>query len=588
MRAADYLFDWLAARGVRTVFMLPGGGAMHLCDALGKSDKLDYVVVQHEQAAAIAAEAWGQHTGAPGVALVTSGPGATNAVTGVAAAWIDSTPVIFLSGQCKRADSMKGRGLRQMGSQEVDIVSIVAPITKYAHELDAPEEARYHLERAWHEATSGRKGPVWLSIPLDVQDADIDPGSQRPFVPEAEAAGEPDVSALGAALKAARRPLILAGNGLWAAGQCDALRAWAEANEVPVLCTWKMLDFLPAEHPLFFGCPGGMGHRYANFILQNCDLLLVLGSRLDPSITAFNQQNFAPRAKKFVVDIDVNEINKLGFDKEAVVCSLARFVPALAKLKARPAAEWLAYCRRMRESYPVGAGISEEDGEYVNAYVFLRHLAAKMAEGDILVPESSAAAGEITYQAFRAKPGQKIKNAAGLGSMGFGLPYSIGACLAGGKKRTVLLNGDGAFQLNIQELETLHRLALPVKIFVWENGGYVSIRNMQKNMFGGHFVASDAQSGYTLPDTAKVAAAYGLPTFHIDKHSKIDGVIDAMFAAEGPCLCAVRMSPDQVMQPRALSRRLPGGGMATAALEDMWPYLDEPEKDACMPRWEDA
>lgn len=582
MRVADYIFDWLAAHGVSQVFMLPGGGAMHLCDALGKSKKLRYTVVQHEQAAAIAAEAWGQHTNSPGVALVTSGPGATNTVTGVAAAWIDSTPCLFLSGQCKRADSMAGLGVRQMGSQEVDIVSIVKPVTKYAVELTEPEKIACELEKAWHLATTGRMGPVWLSVPLDVQAVEIDPDTLEHYIPPVEKAKTPDLTELAELLKAAKRPLLLAGNGLKLAGMGAAARSWAEANGVPVLLTWKMLDFLPFDHPLNFGCPGGMGMRYSNFILQNCDLLLILGSRVDPSITAFNHQNFAPRAKKVVVDVDENEIGKLGFPRLTYAYPLDAFMPALAKLKAAPAADWLEYCRKMKERFPVCQGLDTADGEYVNSYVFIDKLSEKMGPGEVLVPESSAAAGEITYQAFRVKEGQKIKNAAGLGSMGFGLPYAIAACLANGGARTVLLNGDGAFQLNIQELETLHRLGLPVKIFIWDNGGYVSIRNMQKNMFDGHFVASDPASGFTLPDTGKIAAAYGLPTWRIEKHSRIDRVIDAMFAVEGPALCTVKMSPDQVMQPRAMSKKLPNGGMATAALEDMWPYLDEGDKGACM------
>ena len=421
IKLSDYVMNFLVSKGVRQTFMLPGGGAMHLDDSLGRSAGLNYVCFLHEQALAIAAEAYGQHTNTPGVGIVTSGPGATNTVTGVAAAFIDSTPCFFISGQAKRADLKIGTGVRQMGSQEVDIVSIISPVTKYAVMVLEPAEIRYHLEKAWHCATTGRMGPVWLDIPLDVQASSIDESALRGFTPDAEPAGG-DKVALAAEqiinlLKASKRPLILAGNGVKLSGGVDELYRLAEKNSIPVLLSWKTIDMFDYNHPLNFGSPGLMGNRAANFIVQNCDLLLALGSRLDTSLTAFNSADFGRNAKKVMVDIDEAEIRKIKNITLPVVADVKQVLLALnakqSELSPSGNSGWLAYCAGLKAKYPVVLEEYRKCTDGVNLYIFTDELFKQLTAEDVIVPESSGAAGEVTYQAMRVKLGQKIKNAAG-------------------------------------------------------------------------------------------------------------------------------------------------------------------------------
>ena len=583
IKLSDYVMRFLAARGVREVFMLPGGGAMHLDDSLGRSPDLHYTCCLHEQAIGIAVEAWGQHTNTPGAAVVTSGPGAVNTLTAVAAAWIDSTPVFMISGQAKRSDLKLGTGCRQVGSQEVDIVGMVSGITKYAAMVLHPEEIRRHLEKAWHEAVTGRMGPVWLDIPLDVQAAMVDPDALVGYTPpEAPPRAIPpgDLDAIGAALAEARRPLLLVGNGVKLAGAGERLVAWAERLGVPMVLTWKVVDLLDYDHPLNFGSPGIMGQRYANFIVQNCDLLLSVGSRLDPSVTAFNMAEFARNArKKIMVDIDACELGRVREFDIRIEADAGAFIDRLADAGGGGGAptsrgEWLAYCRRVKARYPVttDADRADPDGP-VNLYAFTDELFRRLTPADVIAPESSGAAGEVLYQAMRVKKGQKIRNAAGLGSMGFGLPYAIGACLANGRRRTVLVNGDGAFQLNVQELETVRRLRLPLKMFIWDNGGYGTMINTQRNLFDGFLVGAEPGSGLTLPDVLRQARVYDIRTEEAASNADAPAAIARTLAGEDAALCRVRVDPGHRTRPRVQAVKTPDGSMTSMPLENMWPFL---------------
>lgn len=584
VKLSDYVMEFLVSHGVRHVFMLPGGGAMHLDDSLGAYEGLDYTVFLHEQALAIAAEAYGQYTNAPGVGLVTSGPGSTNAITGVTAAFLDSTPCLFISGQAKRPDLKMDSGVRQMGSQEVDIVAMVAPVTKYAVTVLEPDQIRYHLERAWHEATSGRMGPVWIDIPLDVQAAMLDAPALAGFVAEPAFADlavlDEAVARVVALLNDAESPAILVGNGVKLAGAQDLLVQFAEVNQIPMLLTWKTIDCLGYDHPLNFGSPGIMGCRTANFIVQNCDLLLIVGSRLEPSVTAFDSAAFGKNAQKVMVDVDAAEIRKIKGVDVPVVADAGAFMKALCArqvdVEVGDRSAWLTYCRRLQDRYPVVLDeYRREDG--INLYAFTDVLFDLLTADDVITPESSGAAGEVTYQAMRVKHGQLIKNAAGLGAMGFGLPYAIGACTATGARRTVLINGDGAFQLNMQELETLARLRLPVKMFILDNGGYGSIMAMQRNLFDGRYVGSSPESGLSLPDLCAVAGAYGIRCEEAEHYDDLRSAIERTLAGEDPALCRVRVSATHVTAPKVQAMKTPGGGMISKPLEDMWPYLSPEE-----------
>jgi len=588
IKLSDYVMGFLATHGVRHVFMLPGGGAMHLDDSLGRCRQLEYTCFMHEQALAIAAEAYGQHTNRPGVGLVTSGPGGTNTITGVAAAYIDSTPVVFLSGQAKRPDLKTGTGVRQMGSQEVDIVSLVQPITKYAVIILHPEEIRYHLEKAWYLATTGRMGPVWLDFPLDVQAAMIDETALRGFTPEDPASGLAEITRTAETimqrLKIAKRPLMLAGNGVKAAGAQESLLRFASANHIPVLLTWKAIDFLDCEHPLNFGCPGIMGSRTANFMVQNCDLLLMVGTRLDPSITAFNAEDFGRHAYKVMVDIDPAEIRKINGLNWTLVADAGEMLEALNALPpvTNPHREWIDYGHQLNTRYPMVPESYWQQGPGINLYVFTDQLFRQLRADDVIVPESAGAAGEVTYQAMRVKQGQAVKNAAGLGAMGFGLPYAVGACIAHDRKRTVLINGDGAFQLNIQELETVARLRLPIKMFIFNNDGYASIRTTQNKMFGGFHVGSGTDSGLSMPNLGAIAAAYGLRVETAASHAELAAVIERVLAGDDPVLCNIQVAAEQITAPRVQAMKRPDGGMVSKPLEDMWPYLPPEELAANM------
>ena len=508
IKVSDYVLNFLANKGIKEAFLLTGGGAMHLNDSLRQCTDIRYTCFLHEQAAAIAADSYFQFTNTPALLMVTSGPGSTNAITGVTASYFDSSSVIVISGQAKTSDLKGDSGVRQMGSQEVDIPSMVESITKYTISVRDPQKIKKYLETAWRQATTGRKGPVWIEIPLDIQAALIDENKLE----EPEISFEKETSDLKIEvrkifelLKNSKRPLFLAGNGIKLSDSLEAFTSFIENNNIPSLLTWKTIDFFDFDHPLNFGCPGIMGSRSANFILQNCDLLICLGSRVDASLTAFDEKKFAKNAIKVIVDIDENELNKFSTAYSLIAADAGDFLAELIAIQDKEKIvlpvydEWLEYAQRLKECYPIDREVGTEAEDGIDLYAFTIELFNKLKSNDLITPESSGLAGEVTYQAMRIKKGQKVRNAAALGSMGFALPYAIGAALAYEKRRTILIDGDGALQMNIQELETVARLNLQIKIFVLDNGGYTSIANTQNAFFGGDHIGVDAKSGLTFP-----------------------------------------------------------------------------------------
>lgn len=584
MKLSDYVWDRIAAEGVEDVFMLPGGGCMHLVDALGRHPKLRFICNLHEQGTAVAVDAYAQVRGF-GAGLVTTGPGGTNALTGVAAAWLDSTPCIFISGQVKSPDlRTRHGGVRQFGFQEIDIVAMATPITKYAVTVEDPRTIRHHLDRAIHRARHGRPGPVWIDLPLDVQAAEIEPGNLEGWIPEEteEADLSREAARTLALLAQAERPAILVGNGVRLAGAVDDFLRFAEHTGIPVLTTWKAADFLPEDHSLFAGRPGASGQRAANLVQQNSDVLLVLGARLDLGQVAYMHRLFARGAKKIVVDVDAAELAKLDMDLELPVCADAgAFLRALnAALPSRPQPRreaWLAQVQAWKARYPVLRPEYWRAEGHVDAYVLMEVLSEVLGEGDLLVPGSSGQSSELTCQAIRVRKGLRMLNSQGLGPMGFGIPAALGACVASGGRRTVCVDGDGGFQMNIQELEVIRRLDLPITFFVLDNQGYGSIRGSQRAYFQGRLVASDPGSGLTLPDPLAVAQAYGLPTARLEGHEGIRAKVAELLAQPGPRVCRVKLDPDQPTLPRVTSYQRPDGTMATRPMEDMFPLLDREE-----------
>jgi acetolactate synthase-1/2/3 large subunit len=604
MKLSDYISEFLVDRGLHDVFLLPGGGCMHLVDSVGKRPELNYVCCLHEQACAFAAEAYGEYTNSFGCALVTAGPGATNAITGAACAWIEASPCLFLSGQAKRIDLIcsQPQPVRSMGQQELDIVAMVRPITKYAVLVLDPREIRFHLEKALWLATTGRKGPVWLDIPLDVQSAQIDPATLHGFDPPVMP--QPNFSAviadLLASLANARRPAIYAGNGVRTAGMVDVFREIVELLEIPILLSWKAADFLASDHPAYIGRPGGIGQRAANFTQQKADWVLVLGARLDLPSVAFNHAGFAPKAHKIFVDIDPAELAKFRAPPQiAVLGDLTEFMPALVaavrdiRIPGRNSPStgpffpdwslWLSKCRAWVERFPVVLPEYRQQLEgVVSTYEMIDVLSQITDSHDVFVPGSSGPCSDIFFQAFRVKAGQRILNAPGLGAMGTGLPGSIGACIASGNRRVINVNGDGGFQLNVQELETVRRLNLPIKFFILDNDGYRSIVSMQRAHFQGRIVAGDSGSRLSLPDMHKVGAAYEIPVFSVSSHERLKSIMEQTLASPGPAICIVKTSVNEVTAPRATSELLPDGTIVSKPMEDMAPLLDRAEFAAIM------
>lgn len=591
MKLADYVISYLEQLNVKHMFMLPGGGAMHLNDSLGKSEKIQYVVCLHEQACAIAAEAYARVTNKPGLLMVTTGPGGTNAITGVAAAYIESTPMIVISGQVKMADQINQQRIRQQGMQEVDIVSIVTPITKYAVMVTDPESIRYHLDRAVYEATSGRKGPVWLDIPLDIQAKQVDETKLRGWQSiqpdaedeeEQENALEKQVLQVIEYLNQAKRPVLLAGNGIRLAGGQEEFEKLVDCLQIPVLTTWNGIDLIEDTHPLFFGRPGGMGQRYANFVQQNSDFFLSIGARMNLLQTGYNFDGFAREAVKIMVDIDENELHKINVRPQIPICADAkRFMELLLKhrdkIKQREDAEWISYANRMKQKYPVVLKEHWQQKEKVNTYALLDTITEQMKPEDIYVSGSSGTCIDVSMQTFRVKKGQRVFSTKGLASMGFGVPATIGACLAGGRRRTVCVNGDGGFQMNIQELETIRRLDLPIKIFVLNNEGYAQIHATQSNIFAGHYVACDEASNLTLSPISDVAAAYRLKTVQIWNNQELKEKVQEVLEYEGPVICEVMVPITLSAFPKQVSYKRSDGQMESLPLEYMNPILSEEE-----------
>jgi len=588
IKLSDYVVQFISNQGVKHVFMIAGGGAMHLVDSLGRSKDIEYIAPLHEQAGAIAAQAYGHYTSNLGAEFVTTGPGGTNAITGVAGAWMDSTPCIFVSGQVKRSTLMGDSGLRSLGSQEVDIISIIRPITKYAVRVLDPLTIRFHLEKAVYLARSGRRGPVWIDIPVDVQALQIDEDRLEGFVPEeiAESATrllQDQVSKIYELMNRAERPVIFAGYGIQAAEASTEFRKLVEKLNIPILATWKAIGIMPHEHPLFAGRPGGIGQRGANFVQQNSDFLMSIGSRLDFDQIAFNQQNFARAAEKVIVDVDPAEINKLADMNISVkvVSDAKLFINEMLaqahRLQKRDRSVWLNRCVEWKKKYPVVLPEYWKEKKYVNMYVLMDALSEEVEAGEVIVPGSSGPCANIMMQAWNVKEGQSFVFSPALGAMGFGLPMSIGACLASGRKRTICVNGDGGFQLNIQELETVHRLKLPIKFFVLNNNGYGSIMNMQRNYFEGHYVGSEPGSGLTFPNIVKVGRAYGLGTYRLENHKNLREKIHEALNIPGPVIIEVMVDPNQGQQPRVTSVLQSDGTLKSKPMEDLWPFLSREE-----------
>ncbi|MGA7447223.1 MAG: thiamine pyrophosphate-binding protein, partial [Terriglobales bacterium] len=597
MRLADYVMSFVAQQGVKHIFLLTGGGAMHLNDALARCSDLKFVCNHHEQACAIAAESYSKATNNLGVAMVTTGPGGTNAITGVVGGWLDSTPMLILSGQVKRSDRMYRAdgtplGVRQRGSQEVDIVSLVKPITKYAVTIDDPHSIRYHLEKAVHLARSGRPGPVWIDIPIDVQASPIEPDAMRGFDPGEAAKPDHDdlevkVRDLIDRLNRAERPFIFAGNGVRVSGAAAAFEKLVRVLNVPVGLTWLAMDLLDDDDPLLVGRPGTVASRGANFALQNADFVLAIGTRLDPPLMGWDPRQFARGAYKTVVDIDPAELRKLEGAIDNPICADARtFIEHMLRLagsaldKKKDRSPWLQRCIDWKARYPLVLPAHRAPG-LVSIYNLAEVIGQEAGPNDRLVSGNSGSAIEVFLLAYRARKGRRVFHTAGLGAMGYGIAASIGVCVGSGGRKTICVDGDGGLQLNIQELATIAHLQLPIKLFVLNNQGYASIRASQTNYFGGPNIGCSPETGVSVPDYRKVARAYGLKTVVIEGQGEgqldLRAAVRKVLRSRGPVVCDVHVIPDEIRAPRVTSIQRADGSFVSKPLEDLWPFLDREE-----------
>jgi len=597
VRLADYIADFLADKGVTDVFSVVGGGAMHLNDALGHHDKLHVTYNHHEQACAIAAEAYARIDNKIAAVCVTTGPGGTNAITGVVCGWLDSIPMFIVSGQVRYDTTARyalqytGEPLRAMGDQEYDIVKSVEHMTKYAVMIEDPMSIRYHLERAWHLAITGRPGPVWIDVPVNFQGMYIETDELNGYDPaEDDSKLPPEVSmdiidTVIDKIKKAKRPVFHAGYGIRLSGAYDIFRQVIEKLNIPVVTYWNAVDLIEDEHQLYCGRAGNMGDRAGNFAIQNADLILAIGTRISIRQVGYNWKTWAREAEVIMVDIDKAELKKPTLHIEMPVWADAR--DFLTKLGSRLSKDetvfnekqWLSTCQRWKMEYPaVLPRHWEENGSTANVYAFIRYLSSRLPENS-LTAVSNGACCVVGNQAYVIQKGSRMTNNSAIASMGYGLPAAIGTCIAGGRRDTICLEGDGSVMMNLQELQTILTNRLPVKIFLINNNGYHSIRITQTNLFSEHCkVGIGEESGdLSFPEFKKIAEAFGYPYYSADSNEKMKQTVDEVLAVDGPVFCEIFTDTKQVWEPKSSTKRLEDGTLVSPPLEDLAPFLSREE-----------
>lgn len=588
IKLSDYIAQELVNYGVKHVFMISGGGAMHLNDSLGKHPQLEYICNHHEQACAIAAEGYARLKQKLAVVNVTTGPGGVNALNGVFGQWVDSVPALYISGQVKQETTINSCpeiGLRQLGDQEVDIISLVKPLTKFAEMLLDPNDIGRLLNKAIRIATSGRPGPVWLDIPINLQGVMIDEKNLNPceqITEEKYDDLEQKIQQLLDLFRDSKRPVIVAGHGIKISQSEEIFYRLIKQIKIPVLTTLNGVDVIESHHPQFIGRIGTIGQRAGNFALQNADLVLFLGTRNNIRQVSYNWEMFARKAKKIVVDIDAKELRKPTLKIDLPIhADLKNFLPTLEKKlsenKIISCDDWLAWCQQRKEKYD-----PQKNPEYlknfgrINPYKFSLALTRVLNEKAVIVSGNGTACITL-FQAGIVKKNQRIIWNSGDASMGYDLPAAIGACFANDRKDVICLAGDGSIMMNLQELQTVKHYNLPIKIFVLNNDGYSSIRQTQRNFFGEKLVACSSKSGVSTPDFIKLAAAFDLPSMRIDGNDDLENKIVAALVTKGPLLCEVMLDHDYIFQPKLSSEKLPDGRMISKPLEDMFPFLDRAE-----------
>lgn len=589
IKLSKYLAQFLVENNIEHVFTVTGGGAMHLNDALGHQDGLTCVYNHHEQACAIAAEGYTRLSSKLSAVCVTSGPGGTNAITGVLGGWLDSIPMFVVSGQVKKETTLWSTDipLRQLGDQEFNIIDTVKTMTKYAVMITEPNEIRYHLEKALFLCKNGRPGPVWIDIPLDVQASIIETDDLKRFdKSELETVESPIYDTnmtkeILAKIKAAKRPVILAGTGIRVAGAYQEFLDCVDKLGIPVVTAWNAHDLLWNDHPYFCGKPGTVGTRGGNFVVQNSDLLISLGCRMNIRMISYNKFDFGKNAYKIIVDIDENELKKPTVKADMPIhANVKDVMKALTESdyekKNNEHDKWLAWCKKTNEKYPATLPAYYDQEKPMNPYAFMTELFECLEEGDTIICGNGAAC-VITFQAADIKKEQRLFTNSGCAAMGYGFPAALGGAIAKNGKRVICIDGDGSFQMNLQELQTVVYNQLNMKILYLNNNGYHSIRQTQTNLFQPPLVGVCDGNGLSFPDAEKIAYAYGIPYFKIDSIKEAKKTMEEVLKTDGPVFCELVVDPAQNFEPKLSSKVLPDGKIVSPELDDMFPFLPKEE-----------
>lgn len=591
VKVAKYISQFLVDNGIRDCFLVTGGGAMHLDDAIGHQEGMRCTFNHHEQACAIAAEGYTRMTGRIAAVCVTSGPGGTNAITGVMGGWLDSIPMFVISGQVKRETTIWAApelNLRQLGDQEFNIVDSVRNMTKYAVMVTNPQEIAYHLEKALFMAKNGRGGPVWLDIPLDVQGAKIETDFLIHFhadqeivwrIPEVRQSA---VDILLQKIKLSKAPLVLAGTGINLGAADEKLLAFLEKYRLPVVTAWNANDTVAFDNPYYVGMPGTVGMRSGNFAVQNCDLLISLGCRMNIRMIGYTHYDFARNAFKVIVDVDARELIKPTIQADLPIhADVRQFLDKMLEQEYEPEPaheEWLSWCKELLVRFPTAKPEYHSDG-LINPYIFIDKLFSHLTAQDRIICGNGSAC-VITFQAAKIKQGQRMFTNSGCAAMGYGFPAAVGVAVSDNSRRTICIDGDGSIMMNIQELATVAYNKLNIKLFILNNNGYLSIRQTQRNLFKPPFIGIDQESGVGFPEFGKLADAFGIRFFRIDKESRAEEILKEVLDCEGPCICETVVDPEQNFEPKSSSKVLSDGRIVSPSLDDMAPFLarDEFEK----------
>lgn len=606
IRLADYVANFLVEHGVTDVFSVVGGGAMHLNDALGHKEGLKVTYNHHEQACAIAAEAYARLDNRIAAVCVTTGPGGTNALTGVVGGWLDSIPMFIISGQVRYDTTARyamkftdGMPLRAMGDQEYDIVKSVTPMTKYAVMIEDPKQIRYALEKAWHLATTGRPGPVWIDIPVNFQGGYIETEELEGYDPSEDDAllppkvSEQTIQTVLEKIRMAKRPVFHAGYGIRLSGGYEVFRKVAEKLNIPVVTYWNAVDLIEDDNELYCGRAGNMGDRPGNWAIQNADLILAIGTRISIRQVGYNWKTWARAAEVIMVDIDQAEMKKPTLHVEMPIWADAKdFLNRMnesigQEYPVNRSKEWLATCQRWKKEYPAVLSRQwEENGETANVYAFVRYLSSRLPENS-LTAVSNGACCVVGNQAYVIQKGSRMANNSAVASMGYGLPAAIGTCIGGGRRTTICLEGDGSIMMNLQELQTVLTNRLPIKLFLINNNGYHSIRITQNNLFKEHSkIGIGPESGdLSFPEFKKIAEAFGYSYYCASSNKEMKEVVDKVLAENGPVFCEIFTDTTQVWEPKSSTKRLSDGTLVSPPLEDLAPFLprEELEKNMFIP-----